>query len=79
MISGGPLQLLQFHDSVKIRGKGHKLKHQKLHMNVWKNVLTLRVTQHWNRSLRGCGALFSGDIQNPTGRFPVQLTVVSLL
>ncbi|KGL80812.1 hypothetical protein N309_15311, partial [Tinamus guttatus] len=28
---------------------GHKLKQQKFHMNLRKNFLTVRVTEHWNR------------------------------
>ncbi|KFV82054.1 hypothetical protein N308_15863, partial [Struthio camelus australis] len=28
---------------------GHKLKHRKFRLNVRKNFLTVRVTEHWNR------------------------------
>jgi len=35
--------------SNKTRGNGHKLKHRKPHLNLRKNVFTLRVTEHWNR------------------------------
>ena len=28
---------------------------------------------------KGCGVFFSGDIQNPPGHFPLQLTVGNLL
>ncbi|KFV84300.1 hypothetical protein N308_09894, partial [Struthio camelus australis] len=28
---------------------GHKLKHRKFHLNLRKNVFTVRVTEHWNR------------------------------
>ncbi|KFV76454.1 hypothetical protein N308_05929, partial [Struthio camelus australis] len=28
---------------------GHKLKHRKFHLNLRKNFLTVRVTEHWNR------------------------------
>ncbi|KFV82499.1 hypothetical protein N308_08188, partial [Struthio camelus australis] len=28
---------------------GHKLNHRKFHLNVRKNFLTVRVTEHWNR------------------------------
>ncbi|KGL78524.1 hypothetical protein N309_15561, partial [Tinamus guttatus] len=28
---------------------GHKLKHQKFHRNLRKNLLTVRVAEHWNR------------------------------
>jgi len=31
------------------RGKGHKLKHRKFHLNTRKNFFTLRVTEPWNR------------------------------
>jgi len=32
-----------------MRGKGHKLKQRKFHVNVKKNFFTLRMTEHWNR------------------------------
>jgi len=35
--------------SHKARGKGHKLKQRKFHLNMRKNFFTLRVTEHWNR------------------------------
>ncbi|KFV83012.1 hypothetical protein N308_15256, partial [Struthio camelus australis] len=28
---------------------GHKLNHRKFHLNLRKNFLTGRVTEHWNR------------------------------
>ncbi|KGL72384.1 hypothetical protein N309_09082, partial [Tinamus guttatus] len=28
---------------------GHKLKHHKFHRNLRKKILTVRVTEHWNR------------------------------
>ncbi|KFV79126.1 hypothetical protein N308_13297, partial [Struthio camelus australis] len=28
---------------------GHKLKHRKFHLNIRKNFLTVRVTEHWSR------------------------------
>jgi len=31
--------------SDRTRGKGHKLKHRKLHLNTRKNFFTLRVTE----------------------------------
>ena len=31
------------------RGNGHKLTHRKFHTNVCKNLVIIRVTEHWNR------------------------------
>ncbi|KFV87798.1 hypothetical protein N308_02318, partial [Struthio camelus australis] len=28
---------------------GHKLKHRQFHLNMRKNFLTVRVTEHWSR------------------------------
>jgi len=35
--------------SNRTRGKGHKLKHRKFHLDMRKNCFTLKVTEHWNR------------------------------
>ncbi|GAB0178905.1 hypothetical protein GRJ2_000355800 [Grus japonensis] len=35
--------------SDRTRGHWHKLEHRKLHLNVRKNFLTVKVTEHWNR------------------------------
>ncbi|GAB0186857.1 mitochondrial enolase superfamily member 1 [Grus japonensis] len=33
----------------RMRDNRHKLEHRKFHLNVRKNLFTLRVTEHWNR------------------------------
>ncbi|KFV80285.1 hypothetical protein N308_05808, partial [Struthio camelus australis] len=35
--------------SNRTRGNGHKLNHGKFHLNLRKNFLTVRVTEHWHR------------------------------
>ena len=59
--------------SYRTRGNRHKLKQRKLQLNTRKNFFPLRVTEPWPRLPRGgCGVSFSGDIQDPPGRGPVQ-------
>ena len=54
----------------RTRGNGLYLRHRKFHMNVRKNIFTLRVTAVEHTAQRSCG-VFSGGIQNPAGHFPV--------
>ena len=34
---------------VRTNGNGHEWEHRLLHMNIRKNIFTLRVTEHWKR------------------------------
>ena len=44
---------------------GHKLKHRKFHLDIRKNVFTLRVTEHWNRLRREAVESLSLEISKP--------------
>lgn len=60
--------------SNKTMNNGHKLEHRKFYMNLRKNFFTLRVTEHWHVLPREAG-FFSGDLQDLSGCFLVQLGV----
>lgn len=53
--------------SDRTRHSRHRLKHRKLHLNMRKSFLTLRVTEHCQAARRICGVSFSGDIKNMPG------------
>ena len=38
--------------SDRTRGNWHKLKHGKFHLNIRKNIFTMRVTELWNKLRR---------------------------
>lgn len=47
---------------------GHKLKTMKFHLNMRKNIFTMRVVKDQNRfAQRSCGLSTFGDIQSLTG------------
>jgi len=53
-VSGGWGQTLSpVVPSDRTRGDGYKLKHKQFHLNMMKNFITQRVTEHWNRLPRG--------------------------
>jgi len=55
--------------SNRTRGCRHKLKHRKFQLNMRKNEGDRPLEQ---AAQGGCGVSFSGDIQDPPGRSPVQ-------
>ena len=66
--------------SDRTRSDGLKRKHRKFHTNTWKNLLLVRVMEHWNRLPREfCRASFYGDIQDPFECLPLQLIQGNLL
>jgi len=58
--------------SDRTRSNEHKLEHRKFHLNMIKNLFTLRVMEYWNRLPREVVVSFYGDIQDLTGCLPVQ-------
>lgn len=57
--------------SEKIRDSGHKLQHNKLHLNVGKNLLPLNVTEHWTRVPKEA-------VESPLERSKTHLDIVIL-
>ena len=69
-MSRGGSQILFSGAQWQDKGNGHKLKHSKFHLKMWKNFFTLRALEQDAQS--GCGFSFSEDIQNLPGHGPGQ-------
>ena len=65
--------------SDRTRSNGLKLGHRKFCTNMRNNFFTVSVTALEQIAQRGCGVSFYGDIQDLSGRLPVQPIVGNLL
>ncbi|KAK4823440.1 hypothetical protein QYF61_002126, partial [Mycteria americana] len=63
-IKGGRARHSSVVPSDRTRGNEHKLKNRKFHLNLGKNIFTVRVVKHWNELPR--------QIQNPPGQYALQ-------